>query len=376
MQSMSHQRRVANLLLLATVAASISDLLLDLQVAWSLASNLGSVLAPATVLASSLLFRAAMSVVVGGIVDRYAPRTTMLLGLIGLLAFLAFVPIILTNVLAAVVFVLANDFCQSIFRRSSLIMASRSLRTEVFIKFQARTGVAGRLVGTAGLLSSGVLIAFVSVSVVVMIVAFGYMCAAVACFFATPGATRDAGKPRERLTLAGDLRLVGSMLMRSRFLRGFTLVLFVANLAYGFVPQLLPLALSIDESVQSLTMIRAGIAVGEIIGLVIVERFSRHVGRLFRLSMIGGGASVVLDALSQPLFSYAVKQIDEEHRARVLGGIDAIVLLSPSVGLFIGSWLAEGGVLLSGVFVCLIFVVCLLIVHRNPVLSSPKLERE
>ncbi len=85
-------------------------------------------------------------------------------------------------------------------------MASRSLRTEVFIKFQARTGVAGRLVGTAGLLSSGVLIAFVSVSVVVMIVAFGYMCAAVACFFATPGATRDAGKPRERLTLAGDLR--------------------------------------------------------------------------------------------------------------------------------------------------------------------------
>ena len=124
MQSMSHQRRVANLLLLATVAASISDLLLDLQVAWSLASNLGSVLAPATVLASSLLFRAAMSVVVGGIVDRYAPRTTMLLGLIGslllLLAFLAFVPIILTNVLAAVVFVLANDFCQSIFRRSSL----------------------------------------------------------------------------------------------------------------------------------------------------------------------------------------------------------------------------------------------------------------
>ena len=135
---------------------------------------------------------------------------------------------------------------------------------------------------------------------------------------------------------------------------------------------------------------------GEIIGLVIVERFSRHVGRLFRLSMIGGGASVVLatagvpmglvvgafllyglfDALSQPLFSYAVKQIDEEHRARVLGGIDAIVLLSPSVGLFIGSWLAEGGVLLSGVFVCLIFVVCLLIVHRNPVLSSPKLERE
>ena len=152
MQSMSHQRRVANLLLLATVAASISDLLLDLQVAWSLASNLGSVLAPATVLASSLLFRAAMSVVVGGIVDRYAPRTTMLLGLIGslllLLAFLAFVPIILTNVLAAVVFVLANDFCQSIFRRSSLIMASRSLRTEVFIKFQARTGVAGRLVGT------------------------------------------------------------------------------------------------------------------------------------------------------------------------------------------------------------------------------------
>ena len=400
MQSMSHQRRVANLLLLATVAASISDLLLDLQVAWSLASNLGSVLAPATVLASSLLFRAAMSVVVGGIVDRYAPRTTMLLGLIGslllLLAFLAFVPIILTNVLAAVVFVLANDFCQSIFRRSSLIMASRSLRTEVFIKFQARAGVAGRLVGTAGLLSSGVLIAFVSVSVVVMIVAFGYMCAAVACFFATPGATRDAGEPRERLTLVGDLRLVGSMLMRSRFLRGFTLVLFVANLAYGFVPQLLPLALSIDESVQSLTMIRAGIAVGEIIGLVIVERFSRHVGRLFRLSMIGGGASVVLatagvpmglvvgafllyglfDALSQPLFSYAVKQIDEEHRARVLGGIDAIVLLSPSVGLFIGSWLAEGGVLLSGVFVCLIFVVCLLIVHRNPVLSSPKLERE
>ena len=97
---------------------------------------------------------------------------------------------------------------------------------------------------------------------------------------------------------------------------------------------------------------------------------ARH-GQIIEVLLYG-----VFDALSQPLFSYAVKQIGEEHRARVLGGIDAIVLLSPSVGLFIGSWLAEGGVLLSGVFVCLIFVVCLLIVHRNPVLSSPKLERE
>ena len=39
----------------------------------------------------------------------------------------------------------------------------------------------------------------------------------------------------------------------------------------------------------------------EIIGLVIVERFSRHVGRLFRLSMIGGGASVVLAIVGVPM---------------------------------------------------------------------------
>jgi len=390
-----------SMLLTASIAASLGDMLFDLYISWSLAANLGSVMAAAAVLGSSAAFQAVVALVVGSLVDRFRPRTAMLGGLLGSLVVLAAFAMLASaavrSIPVAVTLVLINDFFQDVFGRACVLAASRSLTGEGFVKFQARNGIAGRVVGTVGLLGSGVLVAFGHPAVIAATVSAFYACAALAVI---PVRLSVAGKPAQKRSAlraaADDLRLVGRTLFLDPFLRSFTLILLIANLAYGFVPRMLPLAMSLHRSVNDLTAMRVAIAIGELIGLVVVDRLARKIGPLFRVSMVGAGLAVVVatlglpqwvvlvafglyglfDSLSQPLFSYAITRIDPESRGRVLGGIDAIVLLSPSIGLFIGSFLAERSLVLSGIYVTVIFAICLMIALVNPELAHPEFADE
>ena len=151
--------------------------------------------------------------------------------------------------------------------------------------------------------------------------------------------------------------------------------MFLLNLAYGFMPNILPVMFSVQsESSITLGVIKSMVAVGEILGLMIVNKFGHYVSFLFKLAMLVCGVCMLcipicpffltdfifliygmFDSLTQPLFSYVITTIDSENRGKILGGIDTLILLSPTIGIAIGTHVltlnyVNGFLYLSGIF--------------------------
>ena len=123
-------------------------------------------------------------------------------------------------------------------------------------------------------------------------------------------------------------------------------------------------------------------AIGEILGLAVVSRKGSQVSRLFKISMIGNALCMLslaftqnsygillifflygfLDSITQPLFSYTVTMIDEADRGKIMGGIDTVILLSPSIGMYLFARLMRFHKFAGYIGVAGVFIVAFLIV--------------
>lgn len=388
-------RAPLNALLAAVVVSGVGDLLFDIYVAWSVAQAQGTVMAAAAVLGASILFRALLSLVLGGIIDRFPKRLVLLgsnVGSIGiLLILLGTLNASLRLVWPAVVLVLLNDVFNEMFRSAYVVTGSLLADETQFIRFQARAAIALRIVGTAGMVGAGALIALLPGSLVVVVDIGTFVVSAALCTSVRVGRAGHYGSFFDFREFYSDLRFALREVSRDSLLKQFVVLMLVLNLAYGFVPQMLPLVIANDRSsALDLGLLRAGLALGEIFGLIVVERVGRHVSSLFRISMLGCGLSVfaatlgfpvwlaigmlalygAFDSLSQPLFSYTVTQIEPSIRGRILGGINGLILLSPTLGIFLGSQLAARASWLAGAFVATIFFSGFLIVSVSKTLGK------
>lgn len=70
----------------------------------------------------------------------------------------------------------------------------------------------------------------------------------------------------------------------------------------------------------------------------------------------------MFDALTQPMFSYMIVNIDEKNRGKILGGIDMILLFSPSIGIAIGTKLIAINYALAVLYLAAVFGIGLLII--------------
>lgn len=80
----------------------------------------------------------------------------------------------------------------------------------------------------------------------------------------------------------------------------------------------------------------------------------------------------VFDALTQPMFSYMITRIDEKNRGKILGGIDALLLLSPSFGIAIGTKLIAVNYNWAILYLTIIFAGGFLMVTLNRKLNHLK----
>jgi hypothetical protein len=96
-------------------------------------------------------------------------------------------------------------------------------------------------------------------------------------------------------------------------------------------------------------------SIGEFVGLLMITKLGGQVSILFKISMIGNSIGMLLlmsvnnpyvvvflfalygmfDSLTQPLFGYTISSLDDKNRGKIIGGIDAIILLSPGIGMFL-----------------------------------------
>ena len=171
--------------------------------------------------------------------------------------------------------------------------------------------------------------------------------------------------------------------------------MFVLNLAYGYIPQILPVfKANMVNSATLLGLLKSAMTIGEIIGLAVVSRVSKYVSATFKISMILNIFIIVIiyitrnpyllitlfilygfsDSLTQPLFGYTVANLDSDNRGKLLGGIDAIIMFSPSIGIYIISAVSNYSQIAGGILLSAIFLAGFSIIILNDELRNIKLE--
>lgn len=394
-------KKNSRLILSAIAINNIGDVILDLYVAWALSAQTGKFMNAVYVIGSSVAFRAFLSFFMGSFVDKHPKKKLIIISHISSIAVIAvfglFFGLAKQFVAIGIFFVLLNDINNEMFTRGFISMTADMFNDNEFIKFQSYGNIVTRIVGIGGAAIAGFMIdklpgyAIFSIDIVTYL----FSLTLILCVdYAENIEEMNSEKKKKNNILKviiADIKFTFSNIIHSAFLTSFICLMFILNLAYGYIPQLLPIfKANMAGSATLLGIIKSSLMVGEIVGMGFVVLLSRYVSRTFKISMIAnivimgfiyltGNAYMLVilfalygvsDSLTQPLFSYAVSGLDSRNRGKLLGGIDSIILFSPSIGIYAISALSNYSQIIGGIVVILIFVIGLIIVHFNKNLNN------
>lgn len=391
----------------ANIINYFGDVLFDLFIVWKITEKSGNVMNAVYLIGSSILFRAILALFIGVLVDRKNKKKMIIFSnfssSIIIFIFAVFYSFIIENIWIGLVFILINDINNEIFCRSYITISSELLSKEVFIKFQAKYTLVNRIITIAGSGIVGFLVTYLSEKVIFLIDILTFLICALAMStirynFKKSDGTESNRHVKEVIKEIGfDIKYMFSVMFKTPFIVKFVIIMFILNMAYGYIPHILPVEIANGySSAVLLGFIKSAMAIGEVIGLLIVTRFGQYVSRLFKISMIGNTVCMlllteikqayitlvifmlygVLDSITQPLFSYTVTRLDKADRGKILGGIDAIILMSPSIGMYVISRLMNFNIYVGYVSLAIIFGSVFLIVKFSRELSRITVKKE
>ncbi len=369
-------------LMLSILISYVGDTLFDLFIVWKVTYDSGNIMNAAYMIGGSLAFRGILSLVVGIMIDRFDKKKLMIAAnsISGAIIFLfwCFYGFAIQHISLCIFFILLNDICNTVFSSAYTTYAAERFEKTIFIKFQSTVTMFSRTIYIIGSAVAGWMITWVSGSGLFLIdTASFFVCAFLLSRLCAShrNAKRIHSSKGLMISLLKDIKISYRSIFRDPLIRSMVLIMFLLNLAYGFVPNILPVMFSVQsESSITLGVIKSMMAVGEILGLMIVNKFGHYVSRLFKLAMLVCGMCMLcipicpffltgfifliygmFDSLTQPLFSYVITTIDAENRGKILGGIDTLILMSPTIGIAIGTHLltmnyVNGFLYLSGIF--------------------------
>lgn len=276
-------------------------------------------------------------------------------------------------------------------------MTSDMFDENQYIKFQSYTNIVIRIVGIAGAAFVGILIDHIpgnlvfGIDIVTYLISLVLICA-IQYDEKVVNNTKNVGIVKNIIL---DVKYTLNNIFKSKYLLTFIVLMFVLNLAYGYIPQILPVfKANMVNSATLLGLLKSAMTIGEIIGLAVVSRVSKYVSATFKISMILNIFIIVIiyitrnpyllitlftlygfsDSLTQPLFGYTVANLDSDNRGKLLGGIDAIIMFSPSIGIYIISAVSNYSQIAGGILLSAIFLAGFLIIILNDELRNIKLE--
>ena len=369
-------------LMLSILISYVGDTLFDLFIVWKVTYDSGNIMNAAYMIGGSLAFRGILSLVVGIMIDRFDKKKLMIAAnsISGTIIFLfwCFYGFAIQHISLCIFFILLNDICNTVFSSAYTTYAAERFEETIFIKFQSTVTMFSRTIYIIGSAVAGWMITWVSGSGLFLIdTASFFVCAFLLSRLCAShrNTKRIHSSKGLMISLLKDIKISYRSIFRDPLIRSMVLIMFLLNLAYGFVPNILPVMFSVQsESSITLGVIKSMMAVGEILGLMIVNKFGHYVSRLFKLAMLVCGMCMLcipicpffltgfifliygmFDSLTQPLFSYVITTIDAENRGKILGGIDTLILMSPTIGIAIGTHLltmnyVNGFLYLSGIF--------------------------
>ncbi len=389
------------LLILAIAINNIGDVIFDMFITWKLAATTGRFMNAVYVIGTSIAFRAILSFFIGSFVDKHIKKKMMVLShvlsIIIITCFGVCWNIACEFIIVGIVFVLLNDINNELFSRSYISMTSDMFDENQYIKFQSYTNIVIRIVGIAGAAFVGILIDHIpgnlvfGIDIVTYLISLVLICA-IQYDEKVVNNTKNVGIVKNIIL---DVKYTLNNIFKSKYLLTFIVLMFVLNLAYGYIPQILPVfKANMVNSATLLGLLKSAMTIGEIIGLAVVSRVSKYVSATFKISMILNIFIIVIiyitrnpyllitlftlygfsDSLTQPLFGYTVANLDSDNRGKLLGGIDAIIMFSPSIGIYIISAVSNYSQIAGGILLSAIFLAGFLIIILNDELRNIKLE--
>ena len=387
-------------LLAAIIVSGFGDVLFDLFIVWKITMDSQNIMNAAYMLGSSIVFRGILSLVIGVVIDKYNKKKLIVGSNIVsacIIAVFAFsYRLVVGHIVVGIIFILVNDVCNTVFWNTYTVIASEKFEKEEFITFQSNSAMCTRCINIAGAAIVGMII-----NLIPDIYIFGIDILTF-CISALLVAKVDylyIEKKDEKIgfTFREDIfcgiQSAFQFILNNPIVRSIVILVFGLNLAYGFIPNILPLAIAENSgNAMVLGWMKSAMALGEVLGLIIVNYYGKYISRLFKISMFFCGICMLsllvlnnyllvvifllygmFDALTQPMFSYMIVNIDEENRGKILGGIDMILLFSPSIGIAIGTKLIAVNYALAVLYLAAVFGIGLLIIVFDKKINNVRL---
>lgn len=350
-------------LLMAIIVSEFGDVLFDLFIVWKITMDSQNIMNAAYMLGSSIAFRGILSLGIGIIIDKYNKKKLIIgsniLSALIIATFAVAYPFVIGHIMVGIAFILVNDICNAVFWNTYTVIASEKFPKEEFITFQSNSAMCTRCVQIAGAAVVGVMIDVIPDVAIFGIDILTFLVSAILISKIDYAWKQkdSAGKISGGENIICQIKNAFQFIIRNPIVRGIVILVFGLNLAYGFIPNILPLTLA-EQSGNAVLLgsIKSMMALGELFGLLIVNQYGKYISRLFQIAMFCCGICMlslmvihnwflvivfllygVFDAMTQPMFSYMITRIDEKNRGKILGGIDALLLLSPSFGIAIGT---------------------------------------
>lgn len=399
---MLRERRIKNKdyrrLLMAIIVSEFGDVLFDLFIVWKITMDSQNIMNAAYMLGSSIAFRGILSLGIGIIIDKYNKKKLIIgsniLSALIIATFAVAYPFVIGHIMVGIAFILVNDICNAVFWNTYTVIASEKFPKEEFITFQSNSAMCTRCVQIAGAAVVGVMIDVIPDVAIFGIDILTFLVSAMLISKIDYAWKQkdSAGKISGEENIICQIKNAFQFIIQSPIVRGIVILVFGLNLAYGFIPNILPLTLA-EQSGNAVFLgsIKSMMALGELFGLLIVNQYGKYISRLFQIAMFCCGICMlslmvihnwflvivfllygVFDAMTQPMFSYMITRIDEKNRGKILGGIDALLLLSPSFGIAIGTKLIAVNYNWAILYLTIIFAGGFLMVTLNRKLNHLK----
>ena len=376
---------------------SLAFSLFKLVIFWSIIQRTG-IGSLAIVVGASYFFNVFIANFNGFIVDKFSNKKLIIICCI-LFAILSFLGIMLESyfILLFLVYMCFRGV-SDLYSRLFLILISKQLDVNFFIKYNAIQNITTQIVAIFGSIISATLITLLNeehlVIILVLIFSFAlFICQKYLVESTIQGRVGDVQK-KEKNRKHNVLLFIKENILLNKGIVAFIVILFILNLDYAYIPTIFPFFIS-EEFASStpliVGMLTSVIGFGEMFASGIVFFIGHRVSILLKIGLIGNsvifflfpfliGSPIIIialfvlygffDTLTQPFFSYFVSSIDEEKRGRILGIVDSIVYIAAPLGIFIGDFLSKQGIFTVSIGIAIIFLISLIIVILSRIYDS------
>jgi DHA3 family macrolide efflux protein-like MFS transporter len=369
------------------VLVLFSTTLFQLNILWEIFNQQEELKTLVMIISSSFVLQAGLSLVVGIIVDSYSKKKVFFFSIWGFIITVAISYFVNMNIQWAV-FYLIFTAVNTLFLRCLVSAAAEMMTTDEFMKYDGITGLFNQILTITSNIISGILIKFVNVEIIYVVIICLLILALFLIFFlpiedmrsiqGKENIEKNNGVLKEKAE-GSLLYFIKQNILRDKKVMVFVCLLFLLNLDYGYIPNILPYYMFKYTSQTSpifLSLLKSSVNIGEIFASFFVIHYRKKVSKMTKIGLLGSAICFILlpfsnqmtlvnffvlsfygffDTLTQPLFSYFVSSIEHKNRGRILGIIDCVVYLAAPIGMFLGNFISQYGTLILSLSISIVF---------------------